>query len=100
MRVLALNDDNHETQFFGRNEYVTDNMSWDIREYISWLSQRRNYSVETRCVFLVDIDEDSELERAFNIVYDLNQNVSTEERRQAFEKLWEISTENLYIQEG
>ena len=91
IRVLALNDDNHETSFHvegSKGDYHT-HMS-----FIKMLAEPHDCKYEIRCVYLLDV-EDEKTERAFDIVQCAGK-AKLNDYLTAFETLWEHSTETMF----
>ena len=91
IRVLALNDDNHETSFHteGNKEGYCTHMS-----FIKMLAKPHDCEYEIRCVYLLDV-EDEKTECAFDVVQCAGK-TKLVDYMLAFETLWEHSTETMF----
>ena len=96
IRVLALNDDNHETSF--HTEWCKDSY-YTHMDFIRKLAEPHTYEYEVRCVYLLNIDDNNPLlNKAFDIVCS-GSNHSLRDYFLAFEHLWEISKRNMFVEE-
>lgn len=87
IRVLALNDDNHATTFH------TANTNWTLQEFIKEMAKPHTSTYEIRGVYLCDIEE-IDIEVAFELIQHQKED---EAHDSAFERLWNVSTEDFYI---
>lgn len=91
MRVLCLDDDNHSPSF---HDECTS--SWhDALPFIKYLSKARTYDYTVRCVCILDICSNEYLERCFDVVQFGGKGYSYEEYQEAFNALWEISSNDI-----
>lgn len=93
IRILALNDDNHETSFHSE---------WDQKpfhthmDFIKMLAKPHDWEYEVRCVYLLDIDMNDEKScQAFDTVQ-IGTGQPLLNYLLAFEHLWEISKETMF----
>lgn len=94
IRVLALNDDNHETSF--HSEW--NKTPWhNHMDFIKHLAKSHDWEYEIRCVYLVDMEASDfdKAERAFDLVQSPGK-ASLLDYLLAFETLWECSTETMF----
>lgn len=91
IRVLALNDDNHETSF--HTEWSKDGYHTHM-QFIQMLAKPHDWEYEVRCVYLLDVN-DEKTERAFDVVQCAGK-VKLLDYLLAFETLWEHSTETMF----
>ena len=89
IRVLALNDDTHETTFH------TPNTNWTLKEFVKELAKPHQSDYEIRGVYSFDIDDnDIESLVAFErIAYRCEDQANDS----AFEKLWKISNTDICL---
>ena len=93
IRILALNDDNHETSF--HTEWI-DKVKYNHMELIRLLAEPHTEEYEVRCVYLLDIDEnDVKNCHAFDVVQS-GGHIKGASYFTAFEHLWEIGKENMF----
>lgn len=87
-RILALNDDNHETCFCDEYgfRYHTH------MEFIRRLARPHNVNHNIRCVYICNIPED--MDNDFDAVQVGRKDISY---REAFERLWAISKEDMFV---
>lgn len=90
IRVLALNDDNHETSFHLENgtKYTTH------MEFIRELAKPHECIYEVRCIYLLNLRIGDWAETAFDMVQ--YGTINNFEYDLAFEHLWRISTETMF----
>ena len=92
VRVLALNDDNHETTF--HSEWRKEPFS--TKEFLQKLAEPHSFPYEIRYVYLLDIDDNNPiLNRAFDSVQSGGHHV-TVDYFTGFENLWKISRKTMY----
>ena len=91
IRVLALNDDNHESSF--HSEW-SKTPWYNHMSFIKHLAKPHDWEYEIKCVYLLDI-EDEKLEKAFDLVQNPGK-ASLLDYLLAFEKLWEVSRETMW----
>lgn len=64
-RVLALNDDNHDTTFY----FDSDSTGFDMRGFVRHLAHPHLETYEVRYVYLIDIpDDDIKAQEAFDVI--------------------------------
>ncbi|MBQ8792903.1 MAG: hypothetical protein IJZ62_04820 [Clostridia bacterium] len=92
LRVLGLNDDNHETSFHTECAVHYYNHVGLIEE----LAKPHDFEYEVRWIYLVDFDEDDvQLIEDFEIVSG-NINRGFVEFTESFNRLWEKSKDHLF----
>ena len=93
IRLLALNDDNHET-FFISETGMKFHTHFQLIKFLA--DPHGDWGYDVRCVYLLDIDEcDEVLTTDFDILQGLI-NVSLEQFDESFNRLWEISKETMF----
>lgn len=85
IRVLALNDDNHDTTFYLEN----DSAGYGMRGLLKALVCSHSESYHIRYVYLIDIpDDDTKAQEAFDIIdCNIKSKMSWSE---AYDFLWNV----------
>ena len=84
IRVLALNDDNHDTTFYFDN----DATGYDMRGFLKLLSKPHLENYHIRYVYLIDIpDDDIKAQEAFDVV---DCRARYMPRQEAFDLLYDV----------